>query len=1041
MTATAPVAPLVPDALQIAVPTGARVMVMSDLHLGQNADAATEIVAAELGRAIEGWDGPGVVVLAGGVFDLQAETRHDPGRCLRSHPRLTSALRRYADGEGRRVVALPGNDDGALAWHAPAVKTLQQEIGAEVALAVDLEIETGAGCRKVRVEHGHCYDPANAFVDPRNPEENPPGRHAIRDAKPELQKRGGDWLDGMELLIDTSQSGAFMASRLLYRRVARRSLVLLLPFVASAILAIVWAAGGRHPHSALRLSALIALAGGIAVLAGILLATTWWKWALQRPLGGLSQVDLTSGADPQNDAPRREARRLVGDGYAGYITGHTHEAELVDLGGAFYANSGCGGSVLERRPGRFGLPAAFAVSRRLSWIELEAGAGLHARLLFGRQPLPNTTTLERLCTHPVELGTPRPSVVAAWPNGESWPVQDHDDLTRRKMVRRIGAGLIAFAGLIDLASAITPPLTGRLHLITQVVPFAVPQVAAVLVALSGIALLLLSRGVRRGQSHAWNIALFLLTASVVLHVAKGLDFDEALVALLGAMFLLINKRHFRARVDDQAVVRGFLLLLGGAGVAVVAGVASVEVRWFIGRRTPRPPLRHAVVAVAQRLVGVSSTALPYRVDRFLRPTLLATAVGLAVAAGWLLFRPVVASRLAARPAEALTHARRVVEQYGGDTLAYFALRDDKRFFFNGETLIAYAVYQGVCLVSPDPIGPLSERWVVWTAFRAFADEHGWTVAVMGAGEAWLPIYRSSGMHDLYVGDEAVVDVRRFNLEGGRNKGLRQAVNRIAKYGYRTEFHDPAHIAPELEAKLRMLMTESRRGEVERGFSMTLGRIFSPEDRGLLLTVCFGPDDEPVAFCQYVPAEAIGGYSLDLMRRSEGKHPNGLSDFVVVETIRHLREHGGVGLGLNFATMRAVLAGERGDGISPRIQRWFLQRMSDSMQIESLWRFNAKFDPDWLPRYAVYDSPETMLTSAMAVAKAESFWELPIIGRFFKPKPRESALPAAPGAPSTGDDEDMCEPAVRADRDASVVGTVPSQGGTSPEPVSSPGGGV
>ena len=80
-------------------------------------------------------------------------------------------------------------------------------------------------------------------------------------------------------------------------------------------------------------------------------------------------------------------------------------------------------------------------------------------------------------------------------------------------------------------------------------------------------------------------------------------------------------------------------------------------------------------------------------------------------------------------------------------------------------------------------------------------------------------------------------------------------------------------------------------------------------------------------------------------------------------------------------------------------------MSDSMQIESLWRFNAKFDPDWLPRYAVYDSPEYMLTSAMAVAKAESFWELPVIGRFFKPKQCETALPAAPGTISEDEPAD------------------------------------
>ena len=71
------------------------------------------------------------------------------------------------------------------------------------------------------------------------------------------------------------------------------------------------------------------------------------------------------------------------------------------------------------------------------------------------------------------------------------------------------------------------------------------------------------------------------------------------------------------------------------------------------------------------------------------------------------------------------------------------------------------------------------------------------------------------------------------------------------------------------------MNHSRRGDVERGFSMTLGRAFEPDDRGLLLAVAFAPDGEPAAFCQYVPAPAISGWSLDLMRRSEcPNHPNG-----------------------------------------------------------------------------------------------------------------------------------------------------------------------
>jgi lysylphosphatidylglycerol synthetase-like protein (DUF2156 family) len=172
--------------------------------------------------------------------------------------------------------------------------------------------------------------------------------------------------------------------------------------------------------------------------------------------------------------------------------------------------------------------------------------------------------------------------------------------------------------------------------------------------------------------------------------------------------------------------------------------------------------------------------------------------------------------------------------------------------------------------------------------------------------------------------------------------------------------------------------------------MTLGRVFSPDDTGLLLAVCFAPDGTPAAFCQYVPAPDINGFSLDLMRRSEkGDHPNGLTDFVVVRTIEHLRERGMHGLGLNFAVMRSVLAAEDGErGIGPRMQRLVLGWLSESMQIESLWKYNAKFDPDWRPRYAVYDAAGSFLPSAIAVAKAESFWELPLIGRFFTPDPTD-----------------------------------------------------
>jgi lysylphosphatidylglycerol synthetase-like protein (DUF2156 family) len=225
-----------------------------------------------------------------------------------------------------------------------------------------------------------------------------------------------------------------------------------------------------------------------------------------------------------------------------------------------------------------------------------------------------------------------------------------------------------------------------------------------------------------------------------------------------------------------------------------------------------------------------------------------------------------------------------------------------------------------------------------------------------------------------------VQLDAFDLAGGHRKGLRQAVHRIARYGYQVSFHDPRELDPSLAASIADLASRSRRGGHERGFSMTLGRMFDPADTGLLLAVATDRSGAPVAFCQFVPAPAIGGYSLDLMRRDQGKHPNGLIDFLIVSTIEHLRARGMNALGLNFAALRAVVAGEA-DGVGARLLRLALGRLSRSMQIESLWRFTAKYDPEWMRRHLVYPGVEHIGTVGLAVARAESMWELPVLGRY------------------------------------------------------------
>ncbi|MBB2900688.1 lysyl-tRNA synthetase class 2 [Kineococcus radiotolerans] len=558
---------------------------------------------------------------------------------------------------------------------------------------------------------------------------------------------------------------------------------------------------------------------------------------------------------------------------------------------------------------------------------------------------------------------------------------------RRARTRRLAAVVVAALGVVGVLSALTPPLRERLAPLLGVLPLAVPLGAGTVLVPVSVALLLLARGLRRGQRLAWGTTIGLLGASTVLHLLKGFDVEEALLDVVALTWLAVSARSFPVLPSAAGARRAARVLSAGALLSLLVSAALVVA---VGaERHPGETVR----AVVERLVGDRRTPLPtLRGDEghlflpLLNPALLALGLTLLVVLGWTLSTPRRPDVLTPEQRRAdRERARGIVARHGGDTLDYFALRDDKDFFFvgtdEGDGVVAHSVRNGVCLVSPDPVAPPGCRGVVLTEFLDHVERHGWSVAVVGAGAEWLPLYEAVGLRPVYLGDEAVLDCTRFSLQGSRMKSLRGAVNRVAKAGISVEFHDGASLPAPLRAELLAISGESRHGDGERGYSMTLSRLFDPADAGLLVSVARFPDRRAAGFVQWVPAAHVEGYSLDVMRRSTAEDvPNGLTDALVVATAQHLAENGMRGLGLNFAVLREVVSGER-EGAVADLGRRALHALSGKAQIESLWRFNAKYDPDWRPRYVVLDSVELAAAQGFTIADAEGVAELPVVGRF------------------------------------------------------------
>ena len=944
----------VPDLIELEVGRGGRVIVVSDLHLRPVASAVSTRVAEELSRLLDQFNEPGLLVIAGDGFEMLAEVPA-VDRILDAHPQFTSAVKAFADGPDHGVVLIPGNHDGQLAWDGASVGVLRARLGVtDIALACDVALTTGEGRQLVRIAHGNQLDPYNSFDDPRSPVDTPLGHHVVRQVLPKLVDRQspGSLLEGIQWLDGDPTD--LLGSRLLYRKVVGRLWWLGVPFAAAVTLRFLSFAPGvkplLHHHSEHWLVSFGVLMVAIAVIAAVVGMATMLR--VNRALADAS-IGERGDASSANEAARAEAARLVSEGYAGLVTGHTHEPELSQVGTGFYANTGCGTEVVRSRKARFGLPQPFLAVQRLSLVALKAGPGLAVSLSLEERPIGQPAPLERLVLAPERARPDSLEVVGQLPDGATWPINERSLLpwVRRRRVRRVAAFTLLGAGLLNVVFAVLWPIRWT-HPVDHWLPFGIHPVGGVTAVVGGLALAGVARGVRCGYQRAWLAALLILLVSSVNRLMHDVGLEGSAVACLLGLWLLLEHRHFRVSPTGPRRFLGWGIMGGLVAAAMAAGLNAI---YQGGGREPGDVVLLAILGTA---VLVLVTALPGREHR----------------------------RTGDERARAFVRARDIFERHGGDTLDYFALRDDKSWLFTGNSLVAYSVINRVMLVSPDPIGPVNERLDAWSDAMELADANGWYISVLGSSRPWLPIYRAAGLTDIYMGDEAIVDCQRFSLKGKSMKSLRGAYNRVSKSGYRVTVMPSLEANDELRRQLEALATETRQGDAERGFSMTLSRMFDDRDQGLLLAVCLDPDDKPVAFNQYVPASHVNGYSLDVMRRtSDPDAPNGLTDFVIIETINWMAEHGLVGLGLNFATMRAVVADDNPSGTWRSLEKSLLHRFSDSMQIESLWNFNKKYDPEWRARYAVADHRAHIPRAGLAIARAESVAELPLLGKLMKPK--------------------------------------------------------
>lgn len=487
-----------------------------------------------------------------------------------------------------------------------------------------------------------------------------------------------------------------------------------------------------------------------------------------------------------------------------------------------------------------------------------------------------------------------------------------------------------FAGVILLFSGATPSVHGRLEILQRLLPLGVLEISHLLGSIIGLLLLLLARGIQKRLDVAWWLGSGLLGAGIVTSILKGIDYEEAaiLIVQLGALLLSHGAFYRRSSLLSLTFTARWIALIAAAvGCSVVVGLFAyqhVEYRdalwWTFTLRGDAP--------------------------RFLRASFCVLVLSLAVSVGLLLrVRPI--PRLSATK-EDLDCARGIIAR-SSSAIAHLALLGDKALLFSStrKSFLMYGATGSTWVAMGEPVGVEEEAEELIWAFREAAEREGAHALFYQVSSERLPLYLDLGLTLLKAGEEGLVPLQQFSLEGKNRSKLRQVIRKLEGMGFHFQVY-PAEGIGALLPEMRKVSDDwlSLKNVREKGFSLGF---FSEEYLvNTPAAVVRNPDGHMVAFANILVDGQHQELTADLMRHTCDA-PNGIMDYLFTHLMLWGHEQGYQIFSLGMAPLSGFST-QNSSGLWNRVGAWVYNHGEHFYNFEGLRAYKEKFLPDWKPRY-------------------------------------------------------------------------------------------
>ena len=532
------------------------------------------------------------------------------------------------------------------------------------------------------------------------------------------------------------------------------------------------------------------------------------------------------------------------------------------------------------------------------------------------------------------------------------------------LMRILPPVLLFILGLVNVVSVLTPAKIERLTFLKNFLPIEAINGSNYFVLFAGLFLLATASFMLRGLKMAWYFAMTLCMLSLIGHLTKAIDYEEAAFSLFVILILIASRKQYYIRHNSRLRTIGIQTTLLTIIAVFIYGCFGF---YFLDQRHFNINFnwKQAIIYTFDNFFLIGNSDLHPKND-FARDFLYSLNVSGFLSLTFLtytLIRPYFFK--STTTAEEFEQAKLLVKKYGNSSLDYFKTYQDKSIYINKEIegFISYRVAGDFAFVLEGPVAAAVDKTPLIKSFDKYCYESGFKSLYYRTAEENLEYFLVISKKMLFLGQEGIVDLTNFSLEGGKKKSIRNAIRKIKDLNFTSKIYTPP-IDDGLLEKLQPVSNEWLKNTRRKELVFSQGMFIWEELKQQTIITVENPEGKVIAFLNLIPDYAKDEGTYDLIRKTSDA-PNGVIDFIMISLFNHFKEQGYKSVNIGFSPLAGLTTPTN---FPEKSIKFAYEKIRSFSHYKGMREAKEKFSPVWHNKYLIYDQDYDLLKIPAALIK-------------------------------------------------------------------------